>query len=126
MFNQVPGEFQTAKPFDLEESQKLIGSAVIGIVTLSLAKQETIDHETSVKVWSDIREAITAGAYACSEIRRMRDEITELRDSHRPRPHADPSRPGALCAACSLDGALISWPCQVWTAADRILTQGQP
>jgi hypothetical protein len=72
-----------------------------------------------------IREGLLGGMTACSEITRMRSDITQLRDAHRPRPHADPTAPGALCEACSLRGALIAWPCETWRAADRTLTKDQ-
>lgn len=118
---------QPAKPFDLDDTQKTVTTALLGLITSILSQREgSPDPEAGANLMESIQDALIAGTAACAEIHRMRAALARLRDTHRPKPHADPTQPGALCATCSLDGALTAWPCQPWTAADRILTHGQP
>lgn len=77
------------------------------------------------QLMDSIRAAITAGSEAITEVSRYRSELSALRDGHRPQPHADPDQPGALCAACSVHGSIVPWPCATWSAAERILTHGR-
>lgn len=120
--------FQTPAPapFNLDTAQKDISSALVGFVQLSLNAIALKDDPDAGRQFFDaIKDSIVAGMAACAEVKRLLDAFTGLRDKHQPRPHLDPSKPGALCAACSLHGALISWPCETWTAIDQTLTHGQ-
>lgn len=112
-------------PFDLDASNKAISTALVSYITFSLSQPGERTAESVQQMLTDIQNAITAGSAACAEVGRMRTELAALRDQHRPRPHADPSAPGALCEACSLHGSLVQWPCQTWQAVDRTLTNGQ-
>lgn len=113
-------------PFDITASDKAIGDALVSLVTLSFRQPgEPIAPEAGQQFFEHVKDAIFAGSMACGEIKRLRADMAAIRDAHRPRPHADPSAPGALCEACSLHGALVSWPCATWTAVDRSLTHGQ-
>jgi hypothetical protein len=114
-------------PFDLDTAHKAIGTALVTMVTFSFrgpnAAPPTPDEAR--QFMEAVQQAVFQGSNACAEIKRMREDLTQLRDSHRPRPHADPTQPGALCEACSLTGALIAWPCGPWSTAEQILTRGQ-
>lgn len=113
-------------PFNVDDAARTVTTAVIGLITLSFReKDQPVDPEAGKEFAASVREALLAGSAACAEITRMRTALTSLRDNHRPRPHADPNQPGALCTACSLHGALIAWPCETWTAVDQVLTHGQ-
>ncbi|WP_432169098.1 hypothetical protein [Streptomyces sp. 1222.5] len=113
-------------PFDLATANDAVGKAVAGLLTMTLRPRGSKpDPAEAVAVMNDMREAIMAAASACAEITRMRAELTSLRDSHRPQPHADPTKPGALCAACSVQGSIIAWPCGAWSSAERILNHGK-
>lgn len=117
----------TAAPFNLDQAQKTIGNSILHMVKASLGVQTNLEDPTVVaELWKSFQEALLAGSAACGEIKRIRGDIAQLRDTHRPQPHANPNTPGALCAACSLGGAITAWPCQPWTAANRILTHDQP
>lgn len=121
--------FQTPAPapFNLNIAEKAITDALIGFVRISLDGASLKDDpEAGQRIFESIKDSILAGSNACAEVKRLQAEFTGLRDSHRPRPHADPSTPGALCEACSLNGALISWPCETWKTADKALTHNQP
>ncbi|MFE6362939.1 hypothetical protein ACFVP3_23435 [Streptomyces sp. NPDC057806] len=113
-------------PFDLDGAQKAIGDAVVNMVTLFLrAPGQQPDLEAGKKLAESLRNAVQAGSAACTEVTRMRTDLMGLRDQHRPQPHADPTKSGALCAACSVHGSIVSWPCATWSAAERILTYGK-
>ncbi|MET7477974.1 hypothetical protein ABZT17_26905 [Streptomyces sp. NPDC005648] len=111
------------EPFDLEADGKTIAMATIGYLQLTLRPPGTVPTaEQATAVMADVRAALLAGTKACSEVSRLRTDLTSLRDTHRPKPHADPTKAGALCAACSVHGSIVAWPCATWSAAERILT----
>lgn len=114
------------KPFDLDDATSTIGKAVVNMVKMTFRDPGTTPSRAEGKELMDsIRDAIAAGSGAITEVSRMRTELTALRDGHRPQPHADPEKPGALCAACSVHGSIVPWPCATWSAAERILTHGR-
>jgi len=114
------------KPFDLETASSVIVAATVGYVEMTLRLRGTApDKKQATELMENIRQALLAGSHACTEVTRIRTELTTLRDGHRPQPHADPTKPGALCAACSLQGSIVSWPCATWSAAERILNHGK-
>lgn len=116
----------TPAPFNLDTAQKDIGEALLGFLRISLDGASLKDDpEAGRQIFESIKDSIVAGLGACGEVKRLYEALTGLRDTHRPRPHLDPTAPGALCAACSLHGALITWPCETWTAIDRTLTHHQ-
>ncbi|MFF0139719.1 hypothetical protein ACFYRN_25105 [Streptomyces sp. NPDC005227] len=113
-------------PFSIEEAGNKLSKATIGLVQLSMtAPGRPPSREQGAAVMQGIREALIAGLQAVAEVTRMRNELTSLRDGHRPQPHADPAKPGALCAACSVHGSIVAWPCATWSAAERILNHGK-
>ncbi|MET9122967.1 hypothetical protein [Streptomyces sp. NPDC004528] len=113
-------------PFDDKTASTTMADAVFGMVSLSMRAPGTdVDPEQASVLMGKIRAALSTGLAACAEVSRVRTEVEALRDEHRPRPHADPDKPGALCASCSLNGSLISWPCATWSAAERILNHGK-
>lgn len=112
-------------PFDLDAASKTVTGALLSYMKFSFAAPAERNEADVRQMLDDLQNALIAGSAACAEVDRLRGELSRLRDQHRPRPHADSSAPGALCEACSLHGALIGWPCQTWTAADRTLTHGQ-
>ncbi|MGW2692401.1 hypothetical protein ACWC3Y_11125 [Streptomyces sp. NPDC001296] len=117
-----PFETPAPAPFDLTDTQKTISNALVGFVQLSLGGDAIKnDPETGRQFFEAIKDSIVAGMAACGEVKRLTEALTGLRDKHQPRPHLDPTTPGALCAACSLHGALIAWPCETWTAVDKTL-----
>lgn len=116
---------QTA-PFSLDTANKSIGNALVDLIKLMFPRPgTTLDRAAGQDILKSLTDGIGAGSQACTEVTRLRTAFTALRDSHRPKPHADPTAPGSLCAACSLHGALIAWPCETWTVADRTLSHGQ-
>ena len=118
---------QTPTAFDLTTAQQAITGALVSFVRISIGGESPKDDpQAGEQLFENIKNAITAGMSACTEVKRLTDSLTVLRNRHQPRPHADPDKPGALCAACSLHGAIVAWPCEAWAAADRILTHGQP
>ncbi|SMF86682.1 hypothetical protein [Streptomyces sp. Amel2xC10] len=121
-----PGPAAERAPFDLDEANKTLASATIGYVELTLRRPGTPpDKQQATDLMVKIQKALLAGSHACAEVTRIRTELAALRDTHRPQPHADPTKPGALCAACSLHGSIVSWPCAAWTAAEQLLTHGK-
>lgn len=113
-------------PFDLKAASETITQALMGYLQIVVRAPGTApDPEQAAEVMRTIQEALSAGAHACAEVTRIRAELTALRDGHRPQPHADPAKPGALCAACSMHGSIVNWPCSTWTAAEGILTRGK-
>lgn len=114
------------KPFDLDVANNAIGGAIVSLVKLTFREPGTMPDPAEGRAFMEnLRQALTAGSAACAEVTRMRTELASLRDSHRPQPHADPTKPGALCAACSVHGSIVAWPCATWTAAERILNHGK-
>ncbi|MFJ6841395.1 hypothetical protein ACIQRE_01860 [Streptomyces griseoluteus] len=114
------------KPFDLEGATRAMSTATLSILKLYTRPPGVAPTpDEAQEVFTGMREAAIAGIAACAEVKRLREEVAGLRDSHRPKPHADPSKPGALCAACSTGGSLVAWPCDPWTTAERILTHGK-
>lgn len=112
--------------FNVDTASRTISGALVQMVTLSFRKPEdTPTPEDGAALMKAVQEAILAGSQACAEIKRIQSDLAAMRDTHRPRPHADPNQPGALCEACSLTGALIAWPCGPWNTAEKILTHGQ-
>ncbi|MFE2407027.1 hypothetical protein ACFXDE_01650 [Kitasatospora sp. NPDC059408] len=114
--------------FDVDTANKTISNAVVGLVKLMLPVpgQEGPTPEQGRELMKQITEAITTGSQACGEVTRLREEFTNLRDRHRPQPAIAPDSPAAICAACSVSGSLVSWPCPTWTSAEAALTHGQP
>jgi hypothetical protein len=114
------------QPFDLNTANDAIGQAIASIVKVTFRAPGSVPAPAeAAAVMDSLRNAVLAGAQACTEITRIRAELAVLRDEHRPRPHADSSAPGALCTACSVHGSIVSWPCSPWTADERILTHGK-
>jgi hypothetical protein len=112
--------------FDLDVITAALGNAASAVLHLVLrAPSAPVDSETGRQFMTAITDAIAAGHQACTEVTRLRAAFGAQRDAHRPQPHANSATPGALCAACSLHGALVSWPCEPWTAAERVLTHGR-
>lgn len=121
-----PFETPAPPPFNLDTASKDISDALIGFVRLSLdAESLKSDPQAGRQFFDSIKNSVVAGMSACGEVKRLQDEFSALRDRHKPRPHADPTTPGALCEACSLNGSLIAWPCETWKAADKALTHHQ-
>ncbi|MGW4889622.1 hypothetical protein [Streptomyces murinus] len=121
-----PGPATPDEPFDLDKAHSTIGDALMGMLRLTFREPGTQPDPAEAKaLMESIRNALLAGTRACAEITRMRHELAALRDNHRPQPHADAMKPGALCAACSVHGSIVSWPCATWSAAERILTHGK-
>lgn len=116
----------TPAAFDLDTSQKAISTALISFVRVSLDPTFKDDPAAGEQMFDAIKDAILAGGNACAEVKRLREDLAALKDKHQPRPHLDPSTPGALCTECSLDGALIGWPCGAWKTADQVLNRSQP
>lgn len=122
-FPDLTGE---PKPFDLDEANNTIGGAVMGMLKMTFREPGTMPDKAEAKaVMEGMPNGLLAGSQACAEITRIRTELTALRDGHRPQPHADPEKPGALCAACSVHGSIVPWPCATWSTAERILTHGR-
>jgi hypothetical protein len=114
------------KPFDVKTATATIGQAIYGLLHVVLRAPGTMpDPQEASAAMEKVRHALTAGSDACGEVSRIRGELAALRDGHRPQPHADPTKPGALCAACSMHGSIVSWPCATWSAAERILNHGK-
>lgn len=114
------------KIFDLDEASSTINEATIGYLRIGFRAPGTMpDRAQAEAVMESIRQALLAGIQACGEVKRIRGELAALRDGHRPQPHADPTKPGALCAACSVHGSIVAWPCATWSAAERILNHGK-
>jgi hypothetical protein len=114
-------------PFDADAAKKAIGDSMFNLVKLMMPLPgASPDPSLADSFMTSVTGALAAGSQAISEVKRIRDDVAQMRDSHRPRPHADPTAAGALCEACSLAGSLTAWPCSVWTAAERILTHRQP
>lgn len=113
-------------PFDLKAVESTIAAATIGFLEIALRAPGTPPSPDQAAALSQkIRDALMGGMRACGEVTRIRTELATLRDGHRPQPHADPTKPGALCAACSVHGSIVAWPCATWSAAERILNHGQ-
>ncbi|MFD7793586.1 hypothetical protein [Streptomyces sp. NPDC059759] len=113
-------------PFSLEEAGNKLTKAAISLFHLTMtAPGSAPSREQSAAVMLGVREALVAGLQTVAEVTRMRNELSTLRDGHRPQPHADPEKPGALCAACSVHGSIVAWPCATWSAAERILNHGK-
>jgi hypothetical protein len=116
-----------ATPFVVDDAHKAIGQAIAGLVKAMFAGPDAaMDPEAGKQFMESLTGALTAGSSACVEVKRITAAVTQLRDSHRPRPHLDPTAAGALCEACSLTGALVAWPCGAWTGAEQILAHNQP
>ncbi|NUS26097.1 MAG: hypothetical protein HOV92_18000 [Streptomyces sp.] len=117
---------QAPTPFNLDTAQTDISNALIGFLRISLdADKVKNDPDAGRQIFESIKDSITAGLAACGEVKRLLDGVAALRDRHQPRPHADPTQPGALCSTCSLNGAIVAWPCDTWTGVDRLLTHGK-
>jgi hypothetical protein len=116
-----------APSFNLDAANKTITEATVSLVKLMLPLpgQEPPTLEQGQALMKQITDAITTGASACSEVTRYRTAFADLREQHRPQPHPNPNAPGALCTACSLHGALVPWPCNAWTTAEKTLSHGQ-
>ena len=113
-------------PFNEKAANATLADAAIGMLSVSMRAPGTQpDPKQASAIMSKIKEAVAVGLAACAEVSRLRSEISALRDEHRPQPHADQTKPGALCAACSIHGTLVSWPCGTWSTAERILTHGK-
>ena len=113
-------------PFNLDTTQKTISNALVGYVRILLDGASIKDDpQAGRQIFDEIKDALIAGSAACAEVKRLHAALTQLRDQHKPRPHADPTAPGALCNSCSLPCVLVAWPCETWTATDRALTHGQ-
>jgi hypothetical protein len=114
-------------PFDVDTATKTISGALIQLITMGFRKPEdgAPTEADGANLMKAIQDSLLAGSLACAEIKRIQADIAAMRDTHRPRPHADPTKPGALCEACSLSGALVAWPCGPWSAAEKVLTRGQ-
>ena len=123
----IPSKFADPNaPFDADASGKAIGGAISSLIKLSFPTPGAeLDPDAAAAFMTTITEALAAAGHALAEVKRIRGALTAMRDGHRPRPHTDPTAPGALCDACSLHGALITWPCTPWTAAEQILTHNQ-
>ncbi|MCQ9178568.1 hypothetical protein KMT30_05895 [Streptomyces sp. IBSBF 2953] len=114
------------QPFDVKAATGVITAAALGYLQIMFRAPGTApDKDQAATVMGNVKDALLAGIQACSEVTRIRTELGALRDGHRPQPHADPTKPGALCAACSIHGSLVAWPCATWSAAERILTHGK-
>lgn len=114
--------FPIPGPFDLDAATTQIGAAVGGVIELTFRPSgEVPTPEATKSVWDAMLGALQAGSSACAEVKRIRGALTDFRDSHRPRPHADPTAPGAICDGCSVHGALVNWPCAPWQFAERLL-----
>lgn len=115
--------FPTPGRFDLDSASTQIGAAVAGVIKMTFRPPgQQPGEKASKELFDSILHALVAGGSACAEVKRLRGGLARLRDNHRPRPHADPTAPGALCQACSLHGALVPWPCEPWQCADHLLT----
>ncbi|MFJ9771150.1 hypothetical protein ACIRVF_07895 [Kitasatospora sp. NPDC101157] len=116
-----------ASTFDLDAANKTIGNAMLGLIKLMLPVpgQEPPTPEHGQELMKQITDAMATGSRACSEVNRLREEFAHLRDRHRPQPTTDPTKPGVICSACSIHGALIPWPCDPWTTAENSLSHGQ-
>ncbi|MCI3277490.1 hypothetical protein [Streptomyces cylindrosporus] len=123
---ELPFPATDPQSFDLDTASNAIGEATLRLVKLTFREPGTLPSAADGRAFMEsLRGALTAGSAACSEVTRIRGELTVLRDGHRPQPHADPTKPGALCAACSVHGSIVAWPCATWSAAERILTHGK-
>ncbi|MFJ6730038.1 hypothetical protein ACIQPQ_34580 [Streptomyces sp. NPDC091281] len=112
--------------FDLDAVQSTITSAAVALLQFSTRPTgNPPDKAQAAALMESMRNSLLAGMRACNEVTRLRQELGIFRDQHRPQPHADPTMPGALCAACSVHGTLVAWPCGLWTAAERLLNHGK-
>lgn len=123
----IPQAFtDPAAAFDVEAANRTIGESMVNLVKLMMPMPGSEpDPELANSFMTSITTALAAGSGAVAEVKRLRADLAQMRDSHRPRPHADPTAAGALCEACSLHGALTAWPCGTWTSVERILAHGQ-
>lgn len=123
----IPSAFtDPAAAFDADAAHRSIGDSMVTLVKLMMPIPGAApDPELASSFMTSITTSLAAGSAAVAEVKRLRTDLAHLRDSHRPRPHADPTAAGALCEACSLHGVLAAWPCSAWTAVERILTHRQ-
>jgi hypothetical protein len=116
------------QPFDAKAAQRAITTAMLNFVKLTFrapGPPAAADLEAGQALMAAVPEALKAGSEACGELDRIRGDLAAARDEHRPRPHADPSAAGAQCTRCSLSGVIVSWPCEPWNLAERILNRGR-
>lgn len=112
--------------FDLNAANLAISGAIISMITSAFRDPNTPpDEATNRQLVDDIQGALTSGAQACAEVKRLNDGIATMRDQHRPQPSADPTAPEPRCSTCSLTGVIVPWPCAPWSAAEQLLTHHQ-
>jgi hypothetical protein len=113
------------RPFDVEEAKRIIGGTLLSMAKLMLRVPGQMPDAAALdQASAALPVALAQGSRACTELVQLREQIRRQQDQHRPRPHADPQQPGALCVPCSVHGSLVSWPCALWSMAEALLTGG--
>jgi len=124
-FDQVP--FRADRPLDFEKAKEALGRATVGYLTISMGgpKAQELAPEETADIAKWLPFGLAAGVRVLAELERMRGTLRRQQEQHRPRPHAAPDRPGALCDACSPDGQLVAWPCIAWTLIEDVLKESR-
>lgn len=116
----------TTAPFDFAAASKALLTFSIDFMTLGARYPE--GTEPPIDVMNDLSrktdEGIKAALQCLGEIGRIRRTMQERRQTHLPTPPATPGG-GVACQACSLDGAIVPWPCGVWKLTDTFLADGK-
>lgn len=113
----------THRPFDLEKARTRTLDTTSVLLKLVLIPSEAAafaaDPEAQHRWSQRLRELTTDALEATGEVARLYAQFRELQRRHMP--IAGEPGAAAMCSSCSLHGAQVPWPCEVYNFAGKAL-----
>lgn len=109
-----------AAPFDYEAVSKRQADFMLAFLKSVLGGPDPSTGPDAARVFKDgFNKFLADAGDSLSEVKRLHDRLNELKSRHMPFA-GTPGAP-AKCTTCSMHGAEVAWPCEVYTFADASL-----
>lgn len=111
--------------FDLETISKRNADSLMSYLKCSLpGPGGARDEASAVALLRGLPQAMADQLMLMAEIKRLYDALEGFKRAHMPLA-GEPGAP-VLCTGCSLHGAQVPWPCEVYSAASAAMPERRP
>ena len=111
-------------PFDLDAALRRNAEFVVAVVEFGFTNDPAVREAAAERYKAQWAQSLQDHAEALEEIKRLHGMLRALREQHLP--FAGEAGAPAMCTACSLHGAQIAWPCDLYRTITAALPERKP